>query len=253
MRQASEAVVAARYADAIRSYGQVVRRDPDNALAHFELALLLQDNRQDDAGALYHYRTFLELQPNADKAPIARDRLKAVEARLGRRYGGGGGGGARATTDAQIVARIEELNGEVADREQTIRQLRDQIALLTKENDRLGKEVKSLSHRVDIMLNSGSAGSRTPSSELARRALDEGEGEATRPAAHARSGASASPPPMSPGARKYRVKRGDSLWSIAQKVYGDASRNRDIRNANRGRIGPSDKLTEGDDLVIPMP
>jgi nucleoid-associated protein YgaU len=218
-------------------------------LAHIELALLLQDNQQDDVGALCHNRSYMDHQPDSEKAPVARERLAVVQQRLGRQFGGGGGDGSpRPVSDAQIVARIEELNGEVAERDRTIQQLRDQIAVLTKENDRLGKEVKGLSERVRIMLDGGTAGSRTPSPELARRALDEAEARAPayRPPVP-------TPPPIPPTARKYRVKRGDSLWSIAQKVYGDASRNRDIRNANRGRIGPNDKLTEGDDLVIPMP
>ena len=49
----------------------------------------------------------------------------------------------------------------------------------------------------------------------------------------------------------WEVKRGDTLWTIAQRNYGDASRNRDIRDANKDKIGPNDTLIEGTILVIP--
>ena len=47
------------------------------------------------------------------------------------------------------------------------------------------------------------------------------------------------------------MKRGDTLWKIAQRAYGDASRNVDIRNANPDKIGPNDQLAEGAVLVLP--
>ena len=56
---------------------------------------------------------------------------------------------------------------------------------------------------------------------------------------------------MIPAYMTYRVKRGDTLWKIAQRAYGDASRNVDIRNANPGRVGPNDQLSEGTVLVLP--
>ena len=39
-------------------------------------------------------------------------------------------------------------------------------------------------------------------------------------------------PPGTPSPRRHKIRRGDTLWSIAQKVYGDPERWPDIARAN---------------------
>lgn len=56
--------------------------------------------------------------------------------------------------------------------------------------------------------------------------------------------------PMSPGAT-YTVKAGDTLVSIAARVYGDESLWRLIHDANRAVIRDPDHLEVGHSLVIP--
>ena len=51
------------------------------------------------------------------------------------------------------------------------------------------------------------------------------------------------------GVATHTVARGDSLWRIAERVYGDGLRYQDILRANPG-INP-DRLTVGDRLVLP--
>ena len=244
MEAASKALTEGRYENAVTLYRQVVRHDPDNALAHFELALLLQDNREDDLLAYHHFTHYLELEPESDKAPIARQRLEAIKEKNSKRTAGSTTS-ARVVSDTELVQHIEELNKTIRKHETTIAEKQEEIGLLKAENDRLGKEVAGLSQRIELMLNSGSTTPRRPSPEIEKETLI--VAAPTQPQQPVR------PLPIPPTARKYRVKRGDSLWSIAQTVYGDASRMKDIRNANRDRVGPNDRLTEGTDLLIPMP
>jgi len=64
-------------------------------------------------------------------------------------------------------------------------------------------------------------------------------------------------PPMEPtsrrdksgNARRYTVARGDSLWKIAEKVYGNGTEYRKIVQAND--IADPDYLETGQQLVIP--
>jgi nucleoid-associated protein YgaU len=53
---------------------------------------------------------------------------------------------------------------------------------------------------------------------------------------------------------EYTVEAGDTLRSIAQRVYGDAEQWRRIYDANRETIGPDpDTLNAGTRLRIPRP
>jgi nucleoid-associated protein YgaU len=61
--------------------------------------------------------------------------------------------------------------------------------------------------------------------------------------------ANVAPPPPRP--RTYTVVRGDSLWKIAAKFYGNGSRWPDIFNANRGQIKNANLIYPGQVFVIP--
>lgn len=51
--------------------------------------------------------------------------------------------------------------------------------------------------------------------------------------------------------RSYTVQKGDSLFEIAKRFYGDGSRLKDIQAANRERIPDANRLREGMEIVIP--
>lgn len=53
------------------------------------------------------------------------------------------------------------------------------------------------------------------------------------------------------GARTYTVKPGDSLSKIAEQFYGKASEYNRIYEANRDKLSNPDKISPGQQLVIP--
>lgn len=55
--------------------------------------------------------------------------------------------------------------------------------------------------------------------------------------------------PAQPAASTHRVVRGDTLWSLAERYYGDGKRWRDIAQANG--ITNERRLIVGTELVIP--
>lgn len=69
------------------------------------------------------------------------------------------------------------------------------------------------------------------------------------PASLVLAGTSATGPPAVE--RRLVVKEGDSLWRIAQRVYGAGRHYRDIVAANRGAITNPDHIRPGQVLVLP--
>lgn len=60
------------------------------------------------------------------------------------------------------------------------------------------------------------------------------------------------PPKQKEQPKTYIVKKGDSLWSIAKRIYGDGSKWRKIYDANKKFIGKDpNRIYPGQKLVIP--
>ena len=55
---------------------KALRRKPDLALAHRELALMLDNYREDHAGAIYHYRRYLELRPDTENRAAVEELIR---------------------------------------------------------------------------------------------------------------------------------------------------------------------------------
>ncbi len=86
LRRAKIAQDAEDVEAAIRWCEKALRRRPDSALAHRELALMYDHFKQDYVPALYHYRRFLELRPDspqrAEVERMIRDCRRALVAQI---------------------------------------------------------------------------------------------------------------------------------------------------------------------------
>ena len=71
LRRAQAAKKAEDVDAAIRWCEKALRRRPDSASAHRELALMYDHFKQDHVAALYHYRRYLDLRPDsAERADV---------------------------------------------------------------------------------------------------------------------------------------------------------------------------------------
>jgi LysM repeat protein len=69
---------------AIESFEKALEVDPHSASAHFELAVIYDQQKNDYAAALYHYERTRRLRPNGSPAEIARDRLEVCKRELAK-------------------------------------------------------------------------------------------------------------------------------------------------------------------------
>ena len=79
---AMEDCQAGRYDAAIAGFEKVLKSDPKDHLAHFQLATLLQERRKDYLGALVHFRLYLDMRPPDDKTTLAADRIEECKSML---------------------------------------------------------------------------------------------------------------------------------------------------------------------------
>ena len=79
------------------------------------------------------------------------------------------------------------------------------------------------------------------------------------PAKKEESAAASEPPPESaepavadnPTPSTYTVQSGDTLWKIAEQVYGDGSEYQKIFEANQELLESPDRIAPGQELTIP--
>ena len=79
---AMEDFQAGRIDAAIAGFKHVLKSDPKDYLAHFQLATLLQEQRKDYQGALVHFSLYLDMRPAEDKTTLAADRIEECKSMM---------------------------------------------------------------------------------------------------------------------------------------------------------------------------
>ena len=120
---------------AIKGFEAVVRAEPGNGNAHFQLAALLEDVKKDYLGAIVHYRLYLTIRPQADKAAVAQDRLKGCETRYAAMLI------EKAGSENQFAAEFDKLRKEHG-------QCGKRAAKLSEELDDAKRKIASLEKEV---------------------------------------------------------------------------------------------------------
>jgi len=227
MRQALAREQAGDLDGAIVRYQEVLLQAPRLASAHLALALLLHDHSHDYIGAIYHYRRYLDMRQDSDKAGMIADRLQVAEQLLAaqsvRKLSAGDAGG-----QALLLQQIEALN-------QRLNQAEGEKARLAEERDRLAAKAQELQGQVTRL----------------QRWVDRLQSPSEPAATGRRPLANVAPLAPAGVTRTYEVKDGDSLSRIADSVYGDPALWPRIRDANRDKVRDGERVRVGDVLTIP--
>jgi tetratricopeptide (TPR) repeat protein len=75
-------VNAMDFQGAIEAFKESLEVNPRSASAHFELGWLYDEKEPDPSAAIYHYRQYLELCPNADNAEVIKQRVYSCKQQL---------------------------------------------------------------------------------------------------------------------------------------------------------------------------
>ncbi len=201
-----------------QEYEKLLAINPDFAKGHFEVALLYDDKLADPIAAVYHYRRFLELEPNSEKKQLVEDFIERAKVSLLAKLP------QSAITDPAEVARLRDLN-----------------MTLAHENEMLKTRIANLENAAAAASGRTQAVTATEVEQVA---------QPMRPPTNA----VVTPFPSNTGERPSRVhvvQKGDTLQAIAQKYYGTRSAWTRIYEANKGALSNKNQIKVGQQLVIP--
>ena len=252
-REGQQLVKQGRPQEALSTFLRVIaRRGEASPESHLEAGLIYKQHIKDPIAAIYHFRKYLEQQPNSRQAPLVRQQIEAAKRDFGRTL-----------PNQPLDSREVRLDGF------------DQRERLERENEQLRNELatlRGLSGSAPTSLGSVPRGATAESVEArlpAPAAADEVSAITLAPianrepepstdfqtpanAAGSRGKALA---PSAAGGRRHTVAAKDSLYAIAKKYYGAATNARvqALIEANRDVLpaGASTPLKEGMTLKIP--
>ena len=279
---------AGRLDAAIKGFEKVLRADPANTSARFQLACLLQDRRHDNLGAFCNYHEYLQQAPDSDKAKMAKERLAICERALAEELAKK----MNLIGDSAIAEEIEHSRKELAD----MKKKKDEVAAKLKESAEGASKLKSENERLRKLLASlGGESSGTPEKadivSSVKDLLDDEEPSAPTIAAldeakslnalaeaddEADTASSLLPTQAADAKEKkkasedaakkakaereakkeaipdtYVVQEGDTLYKIALRFYGKTSAWKMIREANKESITTDGRVRTGQALKLP--
>lgn len=267
---------AGRLDAAVKGFEEVLRSEPGNGNARFQLATIYAEGKKDYLAAVCNYREYLVLRPDSDKAPIARERMKRCEAYYAA--------DATAHSEAVVTLRkeLEDLKKVHAECQKRIataetrcadaedRAHKAEIAIAMKnrllasagEDDDGAKAPRKIVLTDTELLDAEDDGTRLRKDVVAqlRAELDaEEHGDASNPFAKKMSAPTNAVPLASKKEKKepvqhpdtYTVQEGDTLMQLAIRFYGDKSAWRRIRDANRTIVSVDGRINAGQELKLP--
>lgn len=265
-RQGQQLVKQGRSQEALSAYLKVIAKRGESAPeSHLEAGLLYLQQIKDPLAAIYHFRKYLELQPNSRQAIYVKGRIDVAKREFAR------------TLPAAPTENQAGLD------------LLDKVDRLQRENEDLKAELIALraggplgSTRTRASLNDQPAAQQRPQTDQALRpfitaasepAVAEDSPISLAPEAPAEAAerpvlrqslpqvqpvraaptkpTAPSSAPSSAAVRRHLVVKGDTLFSLAQKYYGNRSRWRDIYAANRDVLPSENSLRLGMEIKIP--
>ncbi len=262
-------------------YRQLLQKDPTNASAHLNLAMLLHDQKKNYIEAIHHYEAYLALQPTAEKAPMVKGRIDVARSLLTEQLAGEVINRRSRELDAEFGAirndlaqaqaaltkannallakdnEIAELTRKVQRQETVLQGLKDVEA----ENKRLQAEALETARKTADEAKAREVEESTDAliasvRQDAQMMIEQEDGgqaarnEATRAAVEGMMDEEPIASKPTPG-KRYLVRPGDTLSKLAREAYGKESLWTTIQNANRSTTNPDGRLRAGETILIP--
>ncbi len=248
-REGQQLVKQGRPQEALVAYLKVIdRRSGAAPESHLEAGLIYKQHLKDPISAIYHFRKYLEQQPNSRQAPLVRQQIEAARRDF-----------FRSMPSQPLDSREVRIDGF------------DQRDRLERENEQLKADLAALrAGGTSVAATTTTQRFATPESRDPRMTPAEEEPSSLtlapiqqrefEPAPSVQpaqpSGGAVRAKPTAPGAtggRRHTVAPKDSLYAIAKRYYGTATNAKvqGIIQANRDILPSDNSLKPGMELKIP--
>jgi LysM repeat protein len=215
-KKASNLKEKGKYSESAKAFEEYSKINPDSAKTHLELATLYDDNLKDSFLAIYHYRRYLELEPNSQEKDNIEAWLKGAE--------------------KEYYDQLK-MNYPDNDNKKEIESLREREKRYISHMTQLRKENEYLKNQIKL----------TPSDSPAVKEIKQSETVSVG------TEVPAPPPPVKENEAPeiYVVKKGDTLTKISREIYGDIKYYKLILEANRDTLSSESQVRIGQKLKIP--
>ena len=243
---------AGEYKEAARCYEEFLLICPKSSRTHHELGNLYSDNLNDPLRAVYHYRKWMEMNPD-DKTNFEDVRLLAETAqknlfkKLKEEY--------KDSAEAkQAAEELQKLKDQLAQAQNSLKQVEEQnqkmketLLAVKAEREKMNAQTAA---RNKQNLAAAAAAEKNAAAPAAKANPAAPAAAARGKAVPAAAKGNAPAAPAGKTVTSYKVQPGDTLIKISQKCYGTSRYYHLIVNANRGKIGSKNHIRIGQTLVI---
>lgn len=279
---------AGRIDNAIKGFEKVLKLNPANSSARFQLACLLQDVKKDYLGAFCNYREFILLSEKGQKSALAESRMNECSIKVAKDLAMKHNVG----DVARLTSQVEALEKELAEAKKHIAKLSEANKALLSDKETMSEEIKNVRKMVSG-LGAEDSTSDGPKDLAALKDLDKDDDkkedfsvpdevlkldseaeeksvevvsedvkEKTEDPFLAKKGfvgkkdensstAVTEKPALVEKPEFYVVKEGDTLYKIALRFYGKSSAWRIVRDANKTVISTDGRIKVGQKIRLP--
>ncbi|QYY35560.1 LysM peptidoglycan-binding domain-containing protein [Ruficoccus sp. ZRK36] len=228
-----------RYDEALDAFLKVIEKRKEAPESHLEAGRLYQDFLGDPVAAIYHYRKYLEYQPDSDQAPLVKQMIESAKKDFARQLPG-----QPYNDEVERLDLLEIIESVRAENLELKRQLAGARARV-EQLEGVAVTAPSFSSASTSTTTSRSSTPTTTTRTAPTTTTSRPVSTASRPSAAPAASASTS------GMRMYTVQEGDTLSRISSKFYGTPARWQDIFNANRDIMASPHSLRLGQQIKIP--
>lgn len=239
-----------RTQEALNAYLKVIAKRGDSAPeSHLEAGIIYLQSIKDPLAAIYHFRKYLELQPNSRQAVYVKGLVDTAKREFARTLPA-----SPMDSQAERIDSAEQIDRLQRENEQ----LRAELA-----SSRAGTGLPTVTTRVTLGDTGGAPAqpayvpppvtteesplvlaSETPPTVTVAPVQTAPPETNDRPQLRSKP----TPPPAN---RTHVVKKGDTLFNISQRYYGTPSKWRTIYDANRDQLPSQNALKLNMELKIP--